>query len=470
MMKTASDILKELSASHGSPPIIGGVAVHNLIASGGMGAVFRGVHLRLRIPVAIKFLFDTDDAIASRFAEEASVAAKINNPNVVRVYDVNKEKSLQYIVQEFVEGHTAEHHLANAVSTRQPLAENFVLNMAADIARGLIAIHNVNYLHLDIKPTNIMVSQRNGVSKILDLGLAQRLDGTNPPTSGKEVRSTRAEGGTPGYASPEQLKFLQVSVTSDIYSLGVTMFELLAGRRAHDAVSWNSAVLQQSTIELPNICRLRADVSEETGALIERCVAIDPAARFQTPLEMLSKIAEQNRGQVSQRKPGTIMLPPNPSKGHRIGRPVIHCIDDDATIGALLKELLTEAGYCAETFTDGKFALNAMQLSPPDIVVVDYDMPIMSGLDVCRAMRSNDILKHIPVVFLTGAASATNMTLAMREGATDYIFKPVQAEELFARLNCLTRLARAQRELEALESQYGSFRKRLTTIVGKDIA
>src|SRR5258706_13252029 len=101
MIDSAAAICKELTATRGNPPVVGGVVIHPLIASGGMGAVFQGMHLRLRIPVAVKFLFESEDGSVARFADEASTAAKINNPNVVRVYDVNKEGKLQYIVQEY---------------------------------------------------------------------------------------------------------------------------------------------------------------------------------------------------------------------------------------------------------------------------------------------------------------------------------------------------------------------------------
>ncbi len=459
MIDSPNAILQELAATHGSPPIIGGVVINDLLASGGMGAVFRGVHLRLRIPVAVKFLYEVENGSSSRFADEASVAAKINNPNVARVYDVNKDGRMLYIVQEFIEGHNAEYHLERSVRYKQPLSEDFVLNLAADTARGLAAIHNVGYLHLDIKPANVIVSKREGVSKILDLGLAMQYT----------VKRQAAEGGTPGYASPEQLMFLPVGPTSDLYSLGVTMFELLAGRHAHNARTWHSATKEQTSEVLPNLHDLRPDVTEATATIVKRCLSVDPNDRYQSAIEMLSHIALAHQTRVSKKLVGM----PSPQDSVRTtGRPdapLIFCVDDNPQLLVLFGELLNDSGYRTEIFSEGEKALAKMLKTPPDVVLLDVEMPGMSGLEICQAMRVNPVLKNIPVVFLTGSTEPQYMDLAMQLGATDYLFKPVQAEELLSRVGCLTRITRAHRELQALELQYSSYRKRLTTLSGKDL-
>lgn len=447
----------------GKPPVVGGVVIHHLLDSGGMGAVFQGVHMRLRIPVAVKFLFESTDGSTERFAEEASTAAKINSPNVVRVFDVNKQGKLQYIVQEYVNGQTAESHLEQAISLKKPLSENWVLRLAADTARGLSAIHDVNFLHLDIKPTNIMVSQKDSVAKILDLGLARQI------VNAAGVKYRAGDGGTPGYASPEQLQFFALSPSSDIYSLGVSMFELLAGRRAHDVTSWGSAIIKQTTSELPDIRRIRPDVSEATAAIIEHCVHIDPTLRYQSALELLSELALATHTHVAQHAPAAFSRPLKSPSGLHDVAPLVFCVDDNMQVCMSMAELLTESGYVVEVFTEGSRALARMKKTPPDVVFLDYEMPEMSGLDVCQFMRGDDALKHIPVVFLTGSTSPDHMKLAMHAGATDYLFKPTQASELITRASCLTKMTRAQRELASLERQYGSFRQRLSTIAGKEL-
>ncbi|HLX61938.1 MAG TPA: protein kinase [Planctomycetota bacterium] len=464
MQDAANALLKELTESKGNPPIIGGVVIHNLIGSGGMGAVFKGSHLRLRIPVAVKFLYDQDEEFIVQFINEATLAAKVNHTNVVRVYDVNKEGKFQYIIQEYIEGQSAEQRLIDAVTTGKPLSEDFVLGLAADIARGLAALHAESFLHLDIKPGNVMISNRDGVCKILDLGLARRLDVAR---GGEGIQNReRIAGGTPGYASPEQLQFHSIGPTSDIYSLGVSMYDLLAGRRLHSANTWHTAIKEQTTRDVPDIRSLRPDVSEATSKLIDRCVRVEPEYRFQSAMELLSQLANANQARLSKPMRTPTAVPRGTAL--RALSPTVFCVDDDAEFATLLGEMLEGGGYRVETFTDGPSALARMRRMIPDVVLLDLEMPGMNGLQVCKEMRALDSLKSIPVVFLTGNSSPDSMNLAMHEGATDYLFKPVQASDLIARVRCLARITRAQRELESLEQQYGSFKSRLTTIFGKE--
>ena len=477
MTEEAAKLCRELIASKGSPAIVGGVALQRVIGAGGMGVVYHGTHLRLRIPVAVKFLtLDREDSYSvSRFIDEASFAAKIDSPNVVRVYDVNKEGPFEYIIQEYVNGQTADQHARDAAYCGRKLSEDFVLELAADTARGLGAIHALDYLHLDIKPANIIVAKRDGVCKILDFGLAQpynknALPGT-PPNS--DVRAI--DGGTPGYASPEQLQMLNAGPSSDIYSLGVSMFELLTGRRAFNVETWEMAQEVQCKEVVPDVRSLRPEISSSTAALIERCLRLDPLKRFDSAMELLSAIAQVKQQRLTA-APAPLTVPAQTGSEKRAsGRnsesvPYVVCVDDNAQICMLMSELLSEAGFRAETFTDGARAMQKMRAQIPDVVFLDMEMPGMTGLDVCSTMRASPLLKNVPVVFITGETSPETMRRAMHEGATDYLFKPVQSEELISRVKCLTRISRAQQELARLERQFGDFRRRLSTLTGKELA
>ncbi|MCY3019221.1 MAG: protein kinase [Planctomycetota bacterium] len=480
MHPTAEEIFGELIARRGSPPIIGGVVIHSLIGAGGMGAVFMGTHLRLHIPVAAKFMFGQEQDDAARFIDEATLAARVNHPNVVRVYDVNKEDGFLYIVQEYVEGQSAERYFQDSFAGK-PVTEDFVLSLGADVARGLAAMHAESFLHLDIKPTNIMVAKRDGGCKILDLGLSRRF--TPGSTLSQEQGGVIHQhlGGTPGYASPEQLQQLPVGPASDVYSLGVTMFELLAARRAHVADSWSTAVVQQSVNELPDIRPLRPDISPATAGLVARCTRINPDLRFQSALELLSCIVDATQARMAPPPAvggapraaalGGALSPAAGADGSAFSRPsapAVFCVDDDQALGAVLARILGEAGCSVQTFTDGMLALKAMQQEAPDVVILDVEMPGMTGLDICRIMRSLERLRHIPVVFLTEETAPAKMSLALHEGATDYLFKSVEPADLVARVRCLARITQAQRELEGLQQQFGQFRKRLAALVGKD--
>lgn len=472
MSPAAEKLCRELIAAKGNPPVVGGVALSRVIGSGGMGVVYQGTHLRLRIPVAIKFLvLDREDAYSvARFIDEAALAAKVNSPNVVRVYDVNKEGPFEYIVQEYVSGQTSDQKLRDALYSQQRLTEDFVLELAADTARGLAAIHAQEYLHLDIKPMNIMVARKDGMCKILDFGLAQPFNkalrpGTTPGKDGANI-----DGGTPGYASPEQLQMLHAGPSSDIYSLGISILELLAGKRIFAVDTWEQAQNTQCTTQAPNIQTLRAEISTATAELIDRCVRLDPNQRYSSAMELLADIAKVKQQRL------TSQGEPAPESRTRITQirpkdrpPHVICVDDNAQICVLMSELLTEAGFRAETFTEGARALAKMRTEPPDVVFLDMDMPGMSGLEVCGSIRATASLKTIPVVFITGETAPDSMRLAMQQGATDYLFKPVQADDLITRVHCLTQLSRAQQELAQLENQFSRFRNRLSVLSGKEI-
>ncbi|MEI6231480.1 MAG: protein kinase [Planctomycetota bacterium] len=481
MTEAGSILCRNLVQAKGSPPIIGGAVLHRVIGSGGMGVVYRGTHLRLRVPVAVKFLVvdSSDQFSVSRFVDEASLAAKISSPNVVRVFDVNTEDGFVFIVQEFVHGITADQRLRDAVYQKQKLNEDFILEFAADTARGLAAIHESSYLHLDIKPANIMISERNGGCKILDFGLARAFDknvvsGT-PALPGEEW----VDGGTPGYASPEQLNMLHVGPSSDIYSLGITIYEMLCARNCFNVTTWEEAQRIQTVEQVPDVREYRPDISAATAGLISKCLHINPNERYQSAMELLSAIAKVKQSRLTgTQTPAPSARAPILSVRHEFTKPVslpimtpyVVCVDDDAQICMLMSELLQSSGYRVEAFTSGARALDHMAFDPPDVVFLDMEMPGISGLEICKKIRSSQTLQNIPVVFITGETSPDIMRRAISEGATDYLFKPIQVDDMVSRVQCLSRISRAHRELAHLQSQFGQFRNRLSTLSGRELA
>jgi serine/threonine protein kinase len=461
---TADDILQGLMAKKGSPPVIGGVVIHDTIGVGGMGAVFRGSHLRLRIPVAVKFLFPQQGQDFGRLQDEAAFTARVNHPNVVRVFDVGEEDGFCFIVQEYVQGRSASRYFHEA-QRGTPLSEDFVLGLGADVARGLAAIHTEHLLHLDIKPSNVLIADKDGIAKILDLGVAQHYDPETVDT--REIKSgPQVVFGTPGYVSPEHLLGQNAGPASDIYSLGVTMYELLLGKYAIPTENWVAPASLQAIDELADLRTLRPDVSAATARLIHRCVRVSAKKRFQSATELLSALVEVIE-QRSIEGPRPKLRRSVSLRAPRVAEPLAFCVDDDTVLCGILEEILTEAGCRVRTFTDGAQALEAAEQTQPDVFVLDMEMPGLSGLDVCRALRARESCRHTPVVFLTGATGLDKMNLALHEGATDYLFKPVQPRELVARVMCLTRISQAQREFEQLQQQYGRFRSRLRKLSGR---
>jgi len=230
-MNEALELYAKLVQARGDPPVLGGVVLSNVLGTGGMGTVFKGFHSRLAIPVAVKIMPPPPQGAQAPLQGEARASAHVNHPNVVRVYDLNKEGEFFFMIQEYVEGKTAE-DLLNEARNGKTLSEQAVLSIGCDIARGLAAIHAAGYLHHDVTPANIIISSKDGVAKLLDLGLAKRWE----QAVAHEGQPAQAGNlyGTAAYLAPERFMGMAAGPASDLYGLGVTLYEMLAGRLAYE--------------------------------------------------------------------------------------------------------------------------------------------------------------------------------------------------------------------------------------------
>ncbi len=212
--------------------------IEELVGTGGFGAVYRATHLLLQTTVAIKHLradvLARDPRVVAQLLDEARWAARVQHPNVVRVFDVTQSPSLTYVVMEYLEGKS----LAALIDEHGSLEWTQVVRVGIDVAEGLAAGLASGVVHRDIKPANIVLG-RDGSARIVDLGLARAGDGprtpkTSPKAGAANEASTPRGGmiGTRGYAAPEQLADAAgADHRADIYSLGVTLDEALRGRK-----------------------------------------------------------------------------------------------------------------------------------------------------------------------------------------------------------------------------------------------
>ena len=238
------------------------------LGRGGMGEVYRATDLVLRQPVALKFLPEAVGAAQSvleRFLNEVRIARQISHPNVCRVYDLGVYQGLHYISMEYVDGED----LASLLRRIGRLPSDKALEFARRICAGVAAAHEKGVLHRDLKPANIMIDGRGQV-RIMDFGLA----GWSGQIQGAEIRS-----GTPGYMAPEQLEGAEVTPRSDIYGLGVVLYEMFTGKRAFEAssVAELSRLQAQSTPAGPS--SVVKDLDPAIERVILRCLDPDPARR-----------------------------------------------------------------------------------------------------------------------------------------------------------------------------------------------
>src|SRR5262249_37207952 len=267
------------------PERFGPFVISGAVGAGGMGEVYRARDSRLHRDVAIKVLSKAGADAARRFTGEAQAASALNHPNIVTVYDVGVHDEVPYIVSELVEAAAL-----GSLIARAPLPVREVLDLAAQMAEGLAAAHAAGIVHRDFKPENVMVT-REGRVKILDFGLALvgTRDGHATPLD-VTLTQTGVIVGTIPYMSPEQARGAPVDYHTDQFSLGLTLYELLTGRRAFQketAPQTLAAILED---EPEAILKLNPRAPAPLRWVVERCLAKDPRQRYDSTADLAREL------------------------------------------------------------------------------------------------------------------------------------------------------------------------------------
>jgi serine/threonine protein kinase len=272
------------------------------LGQGGMGQVFLAEHAQMRRLVALKVLnpqvFETDPIARERFLREARAAGTLDHPNIVRVYDLCQDGKILFLVMEYVEGLS----LQTLVAQRGPLDVTAACHYARQVAFGLRHAHEMGFVHRDIKPANLILD-RNGLVKILDLGLVRsEADAASGLTKQLDNRSIL---GTADYVAPEQaVDSSKVDERADIYSLGATLYFLLAGRPLFPEGRTAQKLVWQQIKEPTPLDRLRPEVPRELAAVVHRMLQKRPEHRFPTAAEVFEALGPFDREDVP---------PPDPS-------------------------------------------------------------------------------------------------------------------------------------------------------------
>ena len=262
------------------------------IGAGGMGQVYLAHDIELGRSVALKFLgedVETHQGRLKRFIQEAKAASALNHPNILTVYEIGRHDEHTFIATEFVEGITLRERM------RQRLNLTQVLDIAIQIASALVAAHANGIVHRDIKPENIMV-RNDGLVKVLDFGLAKLTDRYDSSTGSEATTFALVNTepgtvlGTAAYMSPEQAAAREVDARSDIWSLGVVLYEMLAARTPFEGASKSHIIVAILDREPLPITQLAPDVPEALELIIAEALTKDPEERCQTAKEMLGKL------------------------------------------------------------------------------------------------------------------------------------------------------------------------------------
>ena len=279
---------------------IGHYEILEEIGRGGMGVVYRAHEPSLNRTVAIKVLGEhlaRDAEYVTRFEREAQAAAALNHPNIVQVYAIGEENGRHYFAMEYVDGVSVQ----ELIRREGRLAPERAADIALQAAKGLAAAHDRGLIHRDIKPANLMVT-RDGLVKIADFGLALR------PDDQTRITSSGLLMGTPGYLAPEQCLDRTVDARTDIYALGVTLFEMLTGKAPFTADSPAALIRKIVDGETPDPGALAPDLDPALRKVVLRMMAKDPSERYQTCYQVAADLTAFLRAAGS----GATALPPTP--------------------------------------------------------------------------------------------------------------------------------------------------------------
>ena len=266
-----------------SETLAGKYLIEELIKSGGMGSVYRGRHILMDKRVAIKVLRPSlamDDAVVARFSREAKAASRISHPHAVNVTDFGEsENGVVFLVMEYLDGRT----LKEIIKSEGAMSLARTVEIVRQVSGALDAAHEQGVIHRDLKSDNIMLSQTNGGewAKVLDFGIAkiQQPDGAFD----MDITAANLVIGTPQYMSPEQCSHSgPIDARSDVYSLGIIVYEMLAGRVPFSGESPTVIMMKQVQDEPPSIFEFRPDLPAGIGSVVTRALAKQPADRFQS--------------------------------------------------------------------------------------------------------------------------------------------------------------------------------------------
>jgi serine/threonine protein kinase/tetratricopeptide (TPR) repeat protein len=270
---------------------IGPYKIGAQLGAGGMGEVYLAEDTKLDRKVAIKFLplyLEADEQARMRLIREARAAAKLDHPNICATYEVAQEDSHSFIVMQYVQGET----LASRIQ-REPLELREALDVAVQVADALAEAHSHGIIHRDIKPQNIMITPRGQV-KVLDFGLAKAVQAAGMAQSGAQTKSQLSTPGiivgTAPYMSPEQAKGASVDTRSDLFSLGVMLYECIAGRLPFSGVTPMEICAQVIHVNPPPPSHLNPHVPPDLDAVTLKALAKEPDARYQSACDLLEDL------------------------------------------------------------------------------------------------------------------------------------------------------------------------------------
>jgi putative two-component system response regulator len=363
--------------------------------------------------------------------------ARLRHPNILNAFDFGQDRGIPYMVMELVEGGT----LAERVG--RPIELQEVVRFLRPIAGALDYAHANGVLHRDIKPSNILIRQ-DGTPVLADFGLAKLAD------SVRKLTATGIVFGTPEYMSPEQAVGEPLGPGTDQYALGVVAYEMLTGHVPFQGDTPGAVLVSHITRAVPSTRELPAELSGHVDQVIRRSMAKAPADRFPNISEFVAALAPAAwPSSLADEGMGLAATQPRANEIARV--PVVLVVDDGAANRELIEACLAGIDCEIRTADNGRTALTMIETEPPDLVLLDVQMPGMDGYEVCSRIRARPRGALLPVVMITALDRAQDRVMALEAGADDFMSKPVERIELVARVRAALRLKALYDTLDSAE-------------------
>jgi serine/threonine-protein kinase len=437
----------------GAPLFVDGrYQVESEVGRGGMGIVYLAKDVGLGRPVALKMIapvWARSPEATTSFLREAQALASIRSQYVVQVYAFGPHEGSYFFAMEYVRGRTLRQIMTEHREHGDTIPQHRTLTILSRIAQGLDAVHATGIVHRDVKPANIVIEEDTGRPALVDFGLAVPSD---DPSAALAI-------GTPHYMAPEQagvgVPGATVTERTDVYALGIIAFEMLAGQLPFHSTDRAQLMRQHARKKPPALSSLRRDLAP-FDPVIACALAKDPAERYPSCTAFAEALAPATRRWINSTLPTLPPPPPSveaiagpdPARAAEPERPFHVLVVDDSPVFRKFAGKATQLALfrhrkslrvLVDVAGSGSEAVARAELQPPDLLLLDFDMPGLDGVDTLSRLRALPGGDRARVVVLSGRVAAEIRWRFTVLGVSDFVSKPIDFQQLVDRIEGIAR-------------------------------